>query len=57
MVCTGSHNKSIHENDYKLFARKWAEFVAQELSVWKDFHQFWLNVKIPVHVIRYEDIV
>jgi hypothetical protein len=25
--------------------------------VWKDFHDFWLNAKIPVHIIRYEDIV
>ena len=25
--------------------------------MWKDFHNFWLKAKIPVHVIRYEDIV
>lgn len=25
--------------------------------MWKDFHDFWLKAKIPVHVIRYEDIV
>jgi hypothetical protein len=25
--------------------------------VWRDFHDFWLNAKIPVHIIRYEDIV
>jgi hypothetical protein len=25
--------------------------------VWVDFHEFWMNAKIPVHVIRYEDIV
>lgn len=25
--------------------------------MWKDFHDFWLNAKIPVHIIRYEDIV
>lgn len=25
--------------------------------MWKDFYDFWLNAKIPVHVIRYEDIV
>ena len=25
--------------------------------MWKDFHDFWLKAKIPVHLIRYEDIV
>jgi hypothetical protein len=25
--------------------------------VWKDFHEFWLNSKIPVHIIRFEDII
>jgi hypothetical protein len=25
--------------------------------VWKDFHDFWLNSKIPVHLIRFEDII
>ena len=25
--------------------------------MWKDFHDFWLKAKIPVHVVRYEDIV
>lgn len=25
--------------------------------MWKDFHEFWLNSKIPVHIIRFEDII
>lgn len=25
--------------------------------MWKDFHDFWLKAKTPVHIIRYEDIV
>ena len=25
--------------------------------MWKDFHEFWINAKIPVYIIRYEDIV
>jgi hypothetical protein len=25
--------------------------------VWKDFHDFWLKSKIPVHLIRFEDII
>lgn len=25
--------------------------------MWKDFHDFWLNAKVPVHLIRFEDII
>lgn len=57
MVCTGSHNKSMHNGDYGKFSEEWNEFIEQEVSVWKDFHDFWLNSKIPVHIIRYEDIL
>lgn len=57
MVCTGSHNKSIHNDDYAKFFEQWHEFIQQEITVWKDFHNFWLNSKVPVHLIRYEDIL
>ena len=57
MVCSGSHDLSIEDNDFKKFPQHWAEFIEQEISVWKDFHNFWLKAKIPVHIIRYEDIV
>lgn len=57
MVATGSHNRSIEDNDFKKFPKVWGDFVTQDISVWKDFHDFWLNAKIPVHIIRYEDIV
>lgn len=57
MVCTGSHNRSICDNDYKAFYRHWGEFIEQDITVWKDFHEFWINAKIPVYIIRYEDIV
>ena len=57
MVCTGSHNKSISDNDFKKFPQLWSEFIQQDITVWKDFHDFWLNAKIPVHIVRYEDIV
>lgn len=38
MVCTGSHNRSIHDNDYSKFKSLWAEFIEQDITVWKDFH-------------------
>ena len=29
----------------------------QEITVWKDFHVFWVKAKIPEHLVRYEDII
>lgn len=57
MVCSGSHNKSIANGDYAKFSGLWSEFVEQEITVWKDFHDFWLNAKVPVHLIKFEDIL
>ena len=57
MVCTGSHNRSIDDNDFSKFPQMWAEFIQQDVAVWKDFHEFWMNAKIPVHIVRYEDVV
>jgi len=27
-----------------------------EITIWKEFHKFWMETKIPTHIIRYEDI-
>jgi hypothetical protein len=56
MVCSGSHDLSIADSDYKKFYKVWNEFIEQEVTVWRDFHEFWLKAKIPVHIVRYEDI-
>ena len=57
MVCSGTHDLSIADADFTLFGKHWNEFIEQEITVWKDFHDFWLKAKIPVHLIRYEDIL
>ena len=28
----------------------------EEMTVWKEYYDFWMKSKIPVHIIRYEDI-
>jgi hypothetical protein len=57
MACTGSHTNSIVDSDFKKFYNLFQMFLKNEISVWKDFHDFWLNSKIPVHLIRFEDIL
>ena len=57
MVCSGTHNLSIEDEDFGRFPDHWSEFIQQEITVWKDFHDFWLKARIPVHIVRYEDII
>ena len=57
MVCTNSHHYSIHDDDFKTFNSLWQDFVNIEYTVWDDFHKFWLNCKVPIYIVRYEDIL
>lgn len=57
MVCTGSHDCSMADEDFQRFPAPWTEFINQEITVWEEFHSWWLNQNIPTHIIRYEDIV
>ena len=31
--------------------------IDQMIEVWKEFYKFWVNAPIPVHIIRYEDLI
>ena len=54
---TYSHTLSVTEDTYTRFSNIWKNYVEAELKVWRDFHKFWLDSKIPVHIVRYEDLV
>ncbi len=43
MVATGSHDLSIHDDDFVKFKKEWEEFVAQDIAVWKDYHDWWIK--------------
>lgn len=57
MVVTNTHDLSIQEEDFLKFPFEFSQYIEQEIGVWQEFHDFWLQADIPVHIIRYEDIV
>ena len=57
LFSTGSHDLSISEDAYLRFSNCWADYAEQEMLVWNNFYKFWLESKIPVHIIRYEDLM
>jgi hypothetical protein len=56
MTLSGSHDLSVSEPDFKTFSKNFEAMVKQDMTVWKDFHEFWLKAKVPTHFVRYEDL-
>lgn len=57
MDCTGTHDCSIIESDFISYRKQWEEWVQNEITVWRDFHNAWMKMEIPIHIVRYEDLV
>ena len=57
LFSTRSHTLSVTEDTYTRFSNVWKSYVEGELKVWREFHKFWLASKIPVHIVRFEDLV
>ncbi len=57
MDCTATHDCSILDSDFVNFKKYWEDWIKTEITVWRDFHNFWMKQDIPLHIIRYEDIV
>jgi hypothetical protein len=61
MGLTGTHDKVLHQDVLNSLTDTWAEFVPNEAKVWANFHAYWcdwmLNSKLPVHLVRYEDLL
>ena len=56
MVGTGTHNCSVHDEDFDLVL--FEEFVKQEIEIWKDFHEYWMTgpLPIPTLLVKFEDL-
>jgi len=57
MMCSGSHDCSIEDEDFTKFADVWTKYLEQDIIIWKEFHEWWMKQNIPTHIIRYEDVV
>mmetsp|Transcript_23706 Transcript_23706/g.37864 ORF Transcript_23706/g.37864 Transcript_23706/m.37864 type:complete len:414 (-) Transcript_23706:2276-3517(-) len=61
MILTQTHTLTIKDDEFKKYAEIWDHFVREEIGIWKEFHEHWLsrvlNQKIPVLLVRYEDLL
>jgi len=58
---TQTQSKSIEEQNYfqsdSPLKPYWDALVKQELTAWRDFHNYWIERKdVPIYFFRYEDL-
>ena len=57
LMSTSSHTTSLSAENRKKYAKIFADMAKKEILVWRDFHEYWLKQKIPLLVVRYEDLI
>jgi uncharacterized protein YejL (UPF0352 family) len=57
LMMTNTHDTSISDEQRQKHAKVFSDMALKEIQVWRDFHEYWLNQKIPLLVIRYEDLI
>ena len=57
MQLTACHHLSIAPSEFSRFSEFWQMHVDMETEVWIKFHTYWLSRKIPLMVVRYEDLL
>ena len=57
LMSTATHTTSLSEEKRKKLSKVFAEMAKKEILVWRDFHEYWLKQKIPLLVVRYEDLI
>jgi Sulfotransferase domain len=61
MSATLTHSKSCSNDFVNEFAEEWQWLVKSQALLWNEFFKYWIELsrqkKIPVHVIRFEDLL
>ncbi|CAM9831411.1 unnamed protein product [Ectocarpus fasciculatus] len=57
MALTNTHDRSLHDAVYEEFREFWDGMIRNEMKVWERFNAYWLSRRVPVHVVRYEDLL
>jgi Sulfotransferase domain len=55
LCLTNTHTETVTDDVYQSHYDFWKRFTRNEMKVWIRFHRFWLEAKIPVLFVRFED--
>lgn len=54
---TNTHTKTVTDEVYHKYQDTYQAMARNEIKIWIDFHHYWLNVDLPVLVVRFEDLI
>ena len=57
MVMTNTHSVSIHDDTFVRLSNCWDMIQKFHMQCWVEFTEYWLKSKIPIHIVRFEDIL
>ena len=58
VVIKQSLTDKLTDDEFEFYSDEFDEFVRQEISIWREFHEYWmLEPIIPTLVVRYEDLL
>ena len=59
VLCSGNLDQSIQDSDFTKLSRHWDDLIRQEIRLWKEYYEFWLEQAqtFPLHIMTYEDLM
>jgi len=54
---TNTHTETVTDEIYHQYRKTFEDFSRNEMKVWLQFHRYWLDAKVPVLLIRFEDLI
>lgn len=56
MNATCSHSAKLHDSVYSQFTEKFDRLGRNEIEIWMKFHDYWMNSRVELLVVRMEDL-
>jgi Sulfotransferase domain len=54
---TNTHTKKVTDQVYQDHYKFYQDLIRNEMQIWLAFHKFWMAHKIPILLVRYEDLM
>ncbi len=54
---TNSHCKTLTEESYRIYQEQFVTSIKMQTQAWKSFYEYWISLKVPLYIIRYEDLL
>eukprot|EP00546_Thalassionema_frauenfeldii_P004996 CAMPEP_0178908092 /NCGR_PEP_ID=MMETSP0786-20121207/7731_1 /TAXON_ID=186022 /ORGANISM="Thalassionema frauenfeldii, Strain CCMP 1798" /LENGTH=321 /DNA_ID=CAMNT_0020579957 /DNA_START=128 /DNA_END=1093 /DNA_ORIENTATION=- len=54
---TNTHTNTVTNSVYQQYRDTFEDFSKNEMKVWLQFYRYWLDAKVPVLLVRFEDLI